>query len=1041
MAILTGCGEAPHLAVTQAAAEERGNEKSADETQTSRKVDADCVGTWLLEVPAGTEKSIWKLDLQADGRYEFSIEGPGNPPGHRGTIELGDGQWKMHATSIDYDDHGTYKHSDPDTLLMVGKLGPGVWRRSKGAADTAAGAADATAASTTTKPLAPAPAAKRRPVNEPVAANRPVASREPTGGLPPLDTLVEPKPAPAGVSEYAQGLDAIESGKCAEAIEPLSAAIDADEENARYFAARGVARLLAQQVPAGIKDLERATRLDPTNDDTKRMLSFGHRLLGDERAASGVRPPTAGDGLDRFLLETGNDYGRLEKAKKINNPQFLEECRQRRKMALTKFAAIGDRFAKEQKRQGDVGRALFARGVDRFRRGELAGAQSDLQAVLASAPDETTALYYHACCLHQLGNLEGARQELTMLLTAKLALVDAYLERAKVAAALGDLRRAQSDLATARRLDPSDPAGWQAEAARVIAAAPAASGDPPVLLDALTKAAQVGADWPELVKRADQLAAAGAARRLRGDERYQDRRLQLELARYADPKNADRLAAIGLFLLAETDVHGECVEPNGEWRYYRPQSPARKQAELAESGRLFDRALAIDRRHVGAFVGKATLAIRNMQWADAENILRVALADHADAPELLDLMSQVMQAAADQRAGKAADLRQVRSWTEFGYGYTVFFTRYPSLAERDRADAYDAAAGRFVASSRQYIERAISGMAGTAEGLYHQALLDRSDGKFEQARTALEQAVKLEATSARTHYALSGVYARLGQTEQAIEEQATAKNLEATSAAPWLQRAWSKIVSTAFKSARESLARAAQLDAADARIPAYLGILAEANDKPEEAAAFYRAAMALEEAHARLRGDTVQPGGDGLAAVRRFGLTMALRLKLAKFVAEKEPGQAAQMALANVAVEPRISEWAWGRRLSSAMLPEAGGDTRAEPFPPQLAVLMAQSRLAAGRYLIASNKPQEATAQFAPVLDYPGKLHEGGTIYLDDYLDWARLGLCEACIRSGDTQGALRWQSQVRGREFENPIEVERMRLRGMLGRGGRNRS
>ena len=123
------------------------------------------------------------------------------------------------------------------------------------------------------------------------------------------------------------------------------------------------------------------------------------------------------------------------------------------------------------------------------------------------------------------------------------------------------------------------------------------------------------------------------------------------------------------------------------------------------------------------------------------------------------------------------------------------------------------------------------------------------------------------------------------------------------------------------------------------------------------------------------------------------------------------------------------------------MLPDAGADPRAEPFPPQMAVMMAQSRLAAGRYLLALGKPREAKAQFAPVLDYPGKLHEGGTIYLDDYLDWARLGLCDACIRLGDTQGAVQWQTQVRGREFENPIEVERMRLRGLLGRTGRNRS
>jgi hypothetical protein len=455
---------------------------------------------------------------------------------------------------------------------------------------------------------------------------------------------------------------------------------------------------------------------------------------------------------------------------------------------------------------------------------------------------------------------------------------------------------------------------------------------------------------------------------------------------------------------------------------------------------MFDQALAIEPRHAGAYVGKASLAIRNMQWADAENILRTALT-YGDAPELLDLMSQVMQSASDQRAAKAADLQQVRSWTEFGYGYTVFFTRYPSLAERDRADAYDAAASQFMASSRQYIERAIKGMAGTAEGFYHQALLDRSDGKLDQACASLEQTVKLDPASGKARYALSSLYAQLGQTDRAIEEQTAAKNLETTSAAPWLQRAWSKIVNTAFKSAREALARAAQLDASDSRISAYLGVIAEANDNDRQAAAYYRAAMALEEAHARMRGDTVQPGADGLGAARRFGLSMALRLKLAKFMGTNEPDKAAELALANVAIEPRISEWAWCRQLSTAMLPDAGADTRAEPFPPQMAVMMAQSRLAAGRYLLAAGKPREAKAQFAPVLDYPSKLHEGGTIYLDDYLDWARLGLCDVCIQLGDTQGAIQWQTQVRGREFENPIEVERMRLRGLLGRTGRNRS
>jgi Tfp pilus assembly protein PilF len=881
-------------------------------------------------------------------------------------------------------------------------------------------------------------------------AAAPPTSRSGTANesTPPLDTLDVPPPTVAGVPEYVDGLDGIEKGTYADAVEPLSRAIEADEENADYYTARGLALLLNEKVAPGMKDLQRAVRLDSKNAQARRMLSFGYRLLGDERGAANALSLAAGDGFDRFLRETGNDYGKLEIAQKMNNPGFLQECRQKRAAALMKFGAIGQRFAQTYKRSETIGRALFGRGVDRYGRGEFAGARADLQSVLAAYPDDAAPLYYHALSLWKLGNYEGARQELTLVLTAKPALVEGYVHRGLVAAAMGDMRRAQADLNSARRLDPGDTRGLHAAAARQIAdaastntASPVATADPQSLLDGLLKAALSGAAWDDLVARAERLAAADAAQRLRGDERYQDRRLELELARYAAPRDPDRHAAAGLFLLAEVDVHGECVEPNGDWRYYRPQSQVRKKAELDQADQLFDTALAIDPKHVGAHVGKATLKIREMQWADAEDILRVALENHGDAPQLLDLMSQVMQAAANQRFAKAADLRQVRSWTEYGYNVTVYWSRYPSLAERDRADAYDEAAKQFVAASRQYVERAIAGMAGTDEGFYHQGLLDVSDGKTENARAALEQAVKLDPSSAKARYALSNIYAQLGQAERAIEEQTAAKNLEATSAAPWLQRAWSKIVNTAWKSAREALDRAARFDAADARIPAYLGVIAQGNEKTADARAYYRAAIAIEEAHARLRGDTVQPGGDGLGSVREFGLSMALRLKLAGFEAEQSPARAAELCLANVALEPRISEWAWGQRLSTAMLPDPEADTRAQPFPPQMAVLMAQSRLAAGRSLLAVQKPEEAMRQFAPVIEYPQKLHEGGTIYLEDYLDWARLGLCDACIRLGDKQSALAWQMKVQGREFENPIEIERMRLRNLLGRQGRNRS
>ena len=182
------------------------------------------------------------------------------------------------------------------------------------------------------------------------------------------------------------------------------------------------------------------------------------------------------------------------------------------------------------------------------------------------------------------------------------------------------------------------------------------NGEPGALLDALLEAARKKAGWEELVAKGGDLLRAQNAHRRRGDEWYQDRRRVLEFAAIDEPMNPDRLADLGHFLLREADVRGESVEPNGDWTSYRPWTNPQKAAELSRARSAFDRALALDSRHVPALVGLAALKIRDLQWADAENILREALRIRADDPRTLELMARVMQEAADQKQAAASDL-------------------------------------------------------------------------------------------------------------------------------------------------------------------------------------------------------------------------------------------------------------------------------------------------------------------------------------------------------------------------------------------------
>ena len=85
-------------------------------------------------------------------------------------------------------------------------------------------------------------------------------------------------------------------------------------------------------------------------------------------------------------------------------------------------------------------------------------------------------------------------------------------------------------------------------------------------------------------------------------------------------------------------------------------------------------------------------------------------------------------------------------------------------------------------------------------------------------------------------------------------QQSVVANLVQTTATFLLKPAWDLIPRTAYRSAREWLGRARAVDPADARVAAYLGVVAEGEKKGDEAVVYYRMALALEEARLKLEG-------------------------------------------------------------------------------------------------------------------------------------------------------------------------------------------
>ncbi|MEP7151376.1 MAG: tetratricopeptide repeat protein [Nitrospira sp.] len=221
----------------------------------------------------------------------------------------------------------------------------------------------------------------------------------------------------------------------------------------------------------------------------------------------------------------------------------------------------------------------------------------------------------------------------------------------------------------------------------------------------------------------------------------------------------------------------------------------------------------------------------------------------------------------------------------------------------------------------------------------------------------------------------------------------------------------------------------------DARIPAYLGVVNEEDDKLDEAAALYRVAVALEEA--RLRLDELKPetgaplGRDAL----EFGLAIQARFHLAR-LAEHNHKQAEALTQyqAVLGYEKRMNRGFESRQMFTAMWPDQKPEKGAVVMAPKNAsTLVAEAHLRTGKLLSTMGKHDESIEHLRGAATY-GPLRMAGMPQIGNANGDTNFGglagapaaeaqfyLAKELMAKGDLEGAQRVLYEV-GRDLPDDL-------------------
>lgn len=810
--------------------------------------------------------------------------------------------------------------------------------------------------------------------------------------LPAVGTPLPP-PAPPPLIAYLDGLDALYQGQWPQAVDAFSRALQANGDDATFVLARGVASTLAEQFQAGLTDFARARQLGLRGREAELwtyaaeamsgIVSPEHSLGGGPRSLGAAARPLVS--IPGHIVQGGNDYTSAYGTviayelgfayQELRLPPDLggrgtPDAVKAPPMRAAMLKA-GQWFANRAMRRPDLAPAHASRAVALHDARQYEAALREIEYARAAFPDNPDLVYVSANCWLALGRPATARREYTLALTGQTNFAAGYLGRAVAAARLGDEARVIADLETASRIDRTAASRVRAAIEGELGRAKV-DGDAPRLVADLANAARAGTAAPELVEMATRVHKTANARRLRYDEIYQDTLRTLEDAVRAEPRSADRLAALAKYIVAEADSRGEAVEPRRQTESYRVQ--VSREKELERAIRIADLALGIDAAHAGAFIQKAMALTALERYDAAEAAADQALAVAGNNPEALRLYARFRAMRANQMSAEAASLRAERcsdSTREEDRGsyierITTTTCYQPTPADLARAAQLEAAAAELRRRARAAMERAVEVSKGTVGGFLIEADLRLWDGDLNGAQAALQQAVKLDPKSLDAQDELARFYARTGQQDRAEEQQAIARQLVHTTAAPLLRLAWRRAATTAWSGASEYLTRAQQLDPADARVHAYQAVALEGQGRGAEAAAAFRSALALEEARVRLDEPRDQQGAPLTRDPIDFALAMRARMRMAAALERSgDLAGAASLYAGNTELRPRVSPSQFSRQMFPAMLPDdrpQGG--AAVPAPQNAATLLAQSSLAAGKAYQALGRQAEAQQQF-----------------------------------------------------------------------------
>lgn len=817
-------------------------------------------------------------------------------------------------------------------------------------------------------------------------------------GLLPLK--IRAAPAPVGITPglmaYLEGLDALTQGQFPEAVAAFSRALEASGDDPAFVLARGVAETLAEQFQPAKKDFERSQRLGGKGREAELWTYVAEAMSGIASPGHGISGPRSLQGREGVSADSpqGQEYSF------VSIPGHMIQGRDDYPTAYASFiyyemagsygktrqsggnmktgpvrenmVKAGRWFAKRFLKRPDLAPAHFARAKQLHEARHFDAALREIEFARAAYPSDPDLLYISADSWLSLGRPATARREFTIALTGRTDFAAAYLGRAMAAARWGDAKRARADLDIASKLDAAATKKTRPLVEDELKKQKV-DGSPDKLLTALEQAAQAGSSLDQLMNLAVKVQKAMGEQRLRYDETYQDKLRILENAVRARPKNPDNLVNLAEYMLAESDNRGESVEPRRGLIYYRWQES--KEKERLRAIEILERALTLNPKHVKAMIQKAIALSLLKRYDEAEQIADQALALSGNDPDALRLYAKFRSMRANQYSAEASSLRQTEctssTSTETRYDgiYEVTTTTCypPSPADLERANQLDSAAAGLREKARSAMEAAIKAARGTVDRYLIQADLHIWSGHYDDAQQTLIDAVKLYPESLEAQDALVDLYAKTGQGVKAEEQQAIARKLIHTTAAPMLRLAWDQITKTAWQGAKGRLAAARQLDPADARNPAYFGVTYEEEGKTKEAISAFQVALALEEARLSLDEPSMKGGTFMTRDPLDFGLAIQSYFHLAHLLEQAgKQKEGLDQYLASLRYEPRMLLGWESWQMFTAMLPDQQPEKGAVTIAPvNAATLIAEAHLNAGKLLASMGRQDEAIQQFS----------------------------------------------------------------------------